>query len=65
MRLLCGDGFMLNFLSVMQELAVKVKVERVDKLYLNHPRCRVNVSDYSRFKATLPEVATWKETLGI
>ena len=34
-RYVAGDGFMLNFLSVMQHLSSKVKMETVDVYYLH------------------------------
>ena len=34
-RFVAGDGFMLNFLSVMQHLSSKVKMGQVDVFYLH------------------------------
>eukprot|EP00118_Oscarella_pearsei_P007300 m.35145 g.35145 ORF g.35145 m.35145 type:complete len:1030 (+) comp32071_c0_seq3:19-3108(+) len=47
MKDVCADGFMLNFLWVMQKLAVKVQLSKVDPLYIHHPDSRLNVSQES------------------
>ena len=39
-EVLAGDGFMLNFLSVMLDLSTKVVVEKVDTNYFQSPNCR-------------------------
>jgi len=62
-QLVCGDGFMLNMLTVMQQLSVKVKVERVDPFYPNHPKSRVIVKDDSRFRSSLDDVRAWQTEL--
>ncbi|ELT92164.1 hypothetical protein CAPTEDRAFT_182882 [Capitella teleta] len=59
-RVVSGDGFMVNFLSVLQQLSIKVKLEKVDPLYPNHPKSRVAVSlDDTRLKCTSQELTTW------
>ncbi|XP_070562106.1 ubiquitin conjugation factor E4 B-like isoform X2 [Ptychodera flava] len=61
--LLCNDGFMLNCLYVLQQLSLKIKLDKVDPMYLHHPKCRLDVSQDSRLKATSPEVTEWRKKL--
>ncbi|KAM3659711.1 ubiquitin conjugation factor E4 B isoform 2-T2 [Ammospiza maritima maritima] len=59
-RLVSTDGFMLNFLWVLQQLSTKIKLETVDPMYIFHPRCRIELpTDETRVKATMEEVAAW------
>lgn len=64
-RLVSTDGFMLNFLWVLQQLSTKIKLETVDPMYIFHPRCRITVpSDETRVKASMEDVASWVANLG-
>ncbi|CAB1336918.1 unnamed protein product, partial [Coregonus sp. 'balchen'] len=59
-KLVSTDGFMINFLSVLQQLSMKIKLETVDPYYIFHPRCRLQVSrEETRLKATMEELNTW------
>ncbi|KAM5140687.1 ubiquitin conjugation factor E4 B isoform 1-T1 [Mantella aurantiaca] len=59
-RLVSTDGFMLNFLWVLQQLSTKIKLETVDPMYIFHPRCRITLpTDETRIKATMEEVTSW------
>ncbi|NXG03660.1 UBE4B factor, partial [Sakesphorus luctuosus] len=59
-RLVSTDGFMLNFLWVLQQLSTKIKLETVDPMYIFHPRCRIELpADETRVKATMEDVAAW------
>ncbi|XP_010214528.1 PREDICTED: ubiquitin conjugation factor E4 B, partial [Tinamus guttatus] len=59
-RLVSTDGFMLNFLWVLQQLSTKIKLETVDPTYIFHPRCRIDLpTDETRVKATMEDVAAW------
>ncbi|KAJ7400222.1 Ubiquitin conjugation factor E4 B [Pitangus sulphuratus] len=59
-RLVSTDGFMLNFLWVLQQLSTKIKLETVDPMYIFHPRCRIELpTDETRVKATMEDVAAW------
>ena len=49
-RQVAGDGFMLNFLSVMQILASKVTLDKVDPMYLHSPNVRISIKDDTRFQ---------------
>lgn len=62
-KMLARDGFMLNVLSVLQRLSVRVKLERVDSMYPFHwqsmiqiakdTKLRFDEQSYDRFVATL------------
>ncbi|XP_060914723.1 ubiquitin conjugation factor E4 B isoform X1 [Labrus mixtus] len=59
-KLVSADGFMLNFLWVLQQLSMKIKLETVDPYYIFHPRCRLVVSsEETRLKATMEELKCW------
>ncbi|XP_009876236.1 PREDICTED: ubiquitin conjugation factor E4 B [Apaloderma vittatum] len=59
-RLVSTDGFMLNFLWVLQQLSTKIKLETVDPMYVFHPRCRIDLpTDETRVKATMEDVTAW------
>ncbi|KAJ1522043.1 hypothetical protein ONE63_002360 [Megalurothrips usitatus] len=60
---LAGDGFMLNLLSVLQHLAVKVKLEKVDSLFPFHPANEIDISNATRLKFSSQEVSVWLENL--
>uniref|UniRef100_A0A2K5L015 Ubiquitin conjugation factor E4 n=1 Tax=Cercocebus atys TaxID=9531 RepID=A0A2K5L015_CERAT len=59
-RLVSTDGFMLNFLWVLQQLSTKIKLETVDPTYIFHPRCRITLpNDETRVNATMEDVNDW------
>ncbi|CAH2018717.1 unnamed protein product [Acanthoscelides obtectus] len=60
-RALAGDGFMLNLLSVLQNLSVKIKLSRVDFMYPFHPDAQVSIKNDTRLKFTSQEAADWLE----
>nr|CAD7392943.1 unnamed protein product [Timema cristinae] len=62
-RSVAGDGFMLNLLSVMQMLAIKVKLDKVDMFYPFHPSSTIDIKNETRLKFTSQEVATWVDEL--
>ncbi|XP_037736884.1 ubiquitin conjugation factor E4 B isoform X5 [Chelonia mydas] len=63
-RMVSTDGFMLNFLWVLQQLSTKIKLETVDPTYIFHPRCRITVPmDETRVKATMEDVTGWMAEL--
>lgn len=63
-RNLAGDGFMLNLLSVLQMLCAKVKLDKVDFLYLFHPNTVIDVTNDTRLLFTSQEAADWISELG-
>ncbi|XP_053137135.1 ubiquitin conjugation factor E4 B isoform X2 [Hemicordylus capensis] len=63
-RLVSTDGFMLNFLWVLQQLSTKIKLETIDPSYIFHPRCRIVLpADETRVKATMEDVGSWMTEL--
>ncbi|XP_025067036.1 ubiquitin conjugation factor E4 B isoform X3 [Alligator sinensis] len=63
-RLVSTDGFMLNFLWVLQQLSTKIKLETVDPTYIFHPRCRIILpTDETRVKAAMEDVTAWMAEL--
>ncbi|XP_013412896.1 ubiquitin conjugation factor E4 B [Lingula anatina] len=62
-RLLCGEGLMLNFLTVLQKLSRPIKLEKVDPFYLFSPNARVNISEEARLKCTTQDSTQWIEEL--
>ena len=60
---LAGDGFMLNLLSVLQMLSVKIKLDTIDPVYPFHPSSFVDIKNDTRLKLTSHEVAEWLKHL--
>ncbi|KAL1494534.1 hypothetical protein ABEB36_010117 [Hypothenemus hampei] len=60
-RLLAGDGFMLNVLSVLQNLSVKIKFNKMDLMYPFHQDAMVQISNDTRLKYSSQEVTDWLE----
>uniref|UniRef100_A0A182MQY2 Ubiquitin conjugation factor E4 B n=1 Tax=Anopheles culicifacies TaxID=139723 RepID=A0A182MQY2_9DIPT len=62
-RFLAKDGFMLNFMSVLQLLSVKINLSRIDPLYPHHPESLVEIDDETKLKFSSQEYADWLMTL--
>ena len=60
-RLVAGDGFMLNLVSLLQLLCSKVKQDKVDPAYLYSDTCRVDTADDSRLKSTSQDFKEFQE----
>ncbi|KAL3273001.1 hypothetical protein HHI36_014457 [Cryptolaemus montrouzieri] len=60
---LAGDGFMLNLLSVLQMLSVKIKLDKIDFHYPFHPESMVNIKNDTKLKFTSQEVEEWSKNL--
>eukprot|EP00096_Caligus_rogercresseyi_P011228 TRINITY_DN4351_c0_g1_i1.p1 TRINITY_DN4351_c0_g1~~TRINITY_DN4351_c0_g1_i1.p1 ORF type:complete len:1058 (-),score=361.53 TRINITY_DN4351_c0_g1_i1:325-3498(-) len=58
-RLVAGDGFMLNFMSVLQHLSAKILIKKVDPYYLSHPQTGVLVGEDTRVHMTAQEYTEW------
>ncbi|RWS16347.1 ubiquitin conjugation factor E4 B-like isoform X2, partial [Dinothrombium tinctorium] len=59
-RILSSDGFMLNILTVLQMLSVKISVDKIDPYYPFHPLSRVCVKkDETRLKMTSEDAEKW------
>ncbi len=54
---------MLNLMSVLQHLAAKVRMDKVDPAYLHSPACRLVLREEARLKATNQEAADFAATL--
>ena len=62
-RMVAGDGFMLNFLSVMQLLSQRIDMNKVDPYYLHSPKSRINITEDTRLNMTTTEATEWIEAL--
>jgi len=62
-NLVSSDGMAFNMLSVLQQLAVKVKVDKIDILYTYHPKCRLSLNDDTRLNCTTDKVGSWIASL--
>ena len=49
----------MNFFCPFQLLCTKVRLDKVDPLYLHHPKCRINSKDETRIKMTSQELEEW------
>ncbi|XP_026055812.1 ubiquitin conjugation factor E4 B isoform X2 [Carassius auratus] len=63
-KLVSTDGFMMNFLWVLQQLSMKIKLDTVDPVYIFHPKCRLNIStEETRLNATMEDLKSWLSEL--
>lgn len=62
-RYVAGDGFMLNLLSVLQQLSVKISLDKVDTYYPFHPNSRVGIKSETRLKALPQHAEKWIKEL--
>lgn len=62
-RYVAGDGFMLNLLSVLQMLSVKISLDKVDSYYPFHPNSRISVKSETRLRALPVDCDKWIEKL--
>ena len=63
-RLVSGDGFLLNLLSILQLLSVKIKRDKIEPLYQFHPQSLIPIKkDESRIKYTTTEADNWLSEL--
>ncbi|KAK3759118.1 hypothetical protein RRG08_040672 [Elysia crispata] len=60
-RFLCGDGFMLNLMSVLQKLSQKIVLDKIDIYYPFHCTKRVSIAGKSRMRFTEKEVEDWEQ----
>ncbi|XP_028394040.1 ubiquitin conjugation factor E4 B-like [Dendronephthya gigantea] len=58
-----SNGFMTNFLSVLQTLCHKVTLDKINHYYLHHPNSRIDISQDTRMNGTSDEIKKWKEDL--
>lgn len=62
-RFLAKDGFMLNFMSILQLLSVKINMSRIDPLYPHHPDALIDIEDETKLKNSSQEYTDWLEKL--
>lgn len=62
-RSLAPDGFMLNLMSVLQQLSIKVKLERIDPLYLYHPQSLISIEEDTKLRFEKAEYNKFVEKL--
>ncbi|CAB4010169.1 ubiquitin conjugation factor E4 B-like [Paramuricea clavata] len=58
-----SNGFMTNFLSVLQTLCHKVTLDKINHYYLHHPKSRIDISQDTKMKGTSEEIKKWKNEL--
>jgi len=58
-KLLSKTGFMMNIVSVLQKLSVKVLVNKVDPTYIFSNMTKVNIIHNTRVRATSDECEMW------
>ncbi|XP_033104653.1 ubiquitin conjugation factor E4 B-like [Anneissia japonica] len=61
--LLAGDGYMLNVLVVLQQLSVKIQLEKVNVMYPFHPKSRIDISQETRMRASTQEAIEWAQKI--
>ncbi len=59
----CSDGPMLNYLSVFQFLALKVKLSMIDPYYPFHPESLVDLKNDTRIKSDTKQLDDWVANL--
>ncbi|KAK6965612.1 ubiquitin conjugation factor E4 B [Biomphalaria glabrata] len=62
-RFLCGDGFMLNLMSVLQKLSEKIDLDKIDIYYPFHHTTRISLAGKSRMRFTEKEAEEWGQQL--
>lgn len=54
---------MLNLMSVLQQLSIKIKLSRVDHGYLQHPDCLVDIENDTKLRYSEPEYNSFMEDM--
>lgn len=62
-KTLARDGYMLNVLTVLQKLSIKVKLERVDPMYPFHWESMIIISKDTKLRFNETEYNEWIEKL--
>lgn len=60
---LARDGFMLNLMSVLQQLSIKIRLDRVDPLYPFHWDSLVSITKDTKLRFSSEEYTDWIEKL--
>lgn len=64
-KALARDGFMLNVLTVLQKLSVKIKLERVDPMYPFHWESKVVIVKDTKLRFNEAEYKEWIKRFGM
>ncbi|ESO98532.1 hypothetical protein LOTGIDRAFT_174217 [Lottia gigantea] len=62
-KLVAGDGFMLNLLSILQKLSFKIVINKVDTFYPFHPNSLMDFSTETCFNCSTEDLSSWKNSL--
>lgn len=62
-RHLARDGFMLNFMSILQHLSSKIKLDRIDVMYLFRPDSFISYKNDTRLRFSSNEYNDYAEKL--
>ncbi|KAL5014805.1 hypothetical protein ScPMuIL_009075 [Solemya velum] len=62
-RFVAGDGFMLNLLTVLQMLSVKIDLDRVDTYYPFHPNTHLKLESEARLGSSSTDADKWVQSL--
>ncbi|PVD36627.1 hypothetical protein C0Q70_03613 [Pomacea canaliculata] len=60
-RVVSGDGLMLNLMSIMELLSIRILLDKVDPYYPFHPKARISIRSEARFSCTSQEAEMWVE----
>ena len=59
--LLSKPGFMMNVLTCLQMLCVKVKLDKVDPSYIFYESSKIDLATETRIKSSKEELSRWRE----
>lgn len=62
-RSLAQDGFMLNLMSVLQQLSVKIRLHLIDPLYPFHPQALVKIDEDTKIRSDKAEYVKYMEKM--
>lgn len=62
-KTLARDGFMLNVLSVLQKLSIKIKLDRVDPMYPFHWESKIFIQKDTKLRFNETEYTEWVDKL--
>lgn len=62
-KALARDGFMLNIMAILQQLSTKIKLSRIDTMYLFHPKCLVVIENDTKLRFDQKEYEEWVQQI--
>lgn len=62
-RSLAQDGFILNLMAVLQQLSLKIKLDRIDPRYPFHPHSLLNIDDDTKLRFETADFVKHMENL--